>query len=114
MKNLKLKINLAEIKGKLKKHAPELILVSTTIVGTVGWIITGVYARRLQDAEYYDPKCMLIVPPDLLREVCEESATLTHWIDGNGGEHFQTINEDGTQLSSCSRWFQEEPGKSSN
>lgn len=105
MKFLRTKANIAEIKGKLTKHAPELMvlgsMIGTAAIALSGWIVADLNRRKLDEfmdcVVEYDPQEMLIVHPELLREVREDSATLTHWIDGSGAEHFKTIYEDGTE-----------------
>jgi hypothetical protein len=46
---------LSEIKAKLKKHAPGLIVAALTVAGSAGWIVAGVYAQRIKQLETVDP-----------------------------------------------------------
>lgn len=45
---------LSEIKAKLKKHAPELIVAALTVAGTSGWIVAGIYAQKVKAMETVD------------------------------------------------------------
>jgi hypothetical protein len=47
-------MKLSEIKAKVKKHAPELMIGALTVAGTAGWVMAGAYAVKLQNAREDD------------------------------------------------------------
>lgn len=70
-----------EIKAKLKKHAPELILGAVTVVGTVGWIVAGIYAGKVRELERVDAMTAgwphIKIHPESMEKV-ENGAILTY------------------------------------
>jgi len=70
---------LDQIKAKLKKHAPEIIIGAVTVAGTVGWIIAGVYAGKVRDLETVDENAwpMIEITPGNMKDI-REGATLLY------------------------------------
>lgn len=44
---MSLKEKIEKLKAKAKENAPALISISTTVLGTAGWITAGVLAQRI-------------------------------------------------------------------
>jgi hypothetical protein len=70
---------LDEIKAKLKKHAPELMVAGLTVAGSLGWVMAGIYAQKLANLEGDDPNAWptIEVLPSCMKDV-EEGATLKY------------------------------------
>jgi hypothetical protein len=76
---------LDEIKAKLKKHAPELMVAGLTVAGSLGWVMAGVYATKLEKLESLWDRTMestegyetIDIPTETMDEV-RDGATLKY------------------------------------
>jgi hypothetical protein len=55
MKGEFMKEKLDRFKRKIKQHLPEIMVVGAATFGAVGWVLAGVYRKKLEEYETVDP-----------------------------------------------------------
>lgn len=107
----------SKLKEKADKYFPVLVVMAPTIIGAAGWVVAGVYAKRLEQAYAEDQdtwRSTIEVTPNVMKDVLAGATLQLRMFHTNEPNHTMvqmTSREDGFPAEADESYAKGTPGE---